>query len=210
MADEPADYWGWVAEGRFDHEWRVYDEHLKPEHTFIDIGAWIGSHSLYAATVAKIVYAAEADPVAFKILDENAKRNPSLKIMRGYGAIADHRGEVTIGSGCLGASTTRKNLAAAGGIGAAVAEHTITVPCETLREFASMDDPLFIKIDIEGMEEEVFKDAAFFHERKPSLLVEFHPWWWANEAETRKDFHRIAEGYKNVMNPATGLYFLEN
>jgi len=53
VVEAPQDYWRWVAEGRYDSEWAVYDRWLKPEHTFIDLGAWVGAHSLYAAGTVK-------------------------------------------------------------------------------------------------------------------------------------------------------------
>lgn len=204
VADEPKDYWGWVSNGNYDREWLVYDMMLKPEHTFIDVGAWIGSHSLYASTVAKGVYALEPDPVAFAILEQNVKGKP-IHICQG--AIAGHIGEITIGSSWLGASTTRMNLNEGGGIGAATPEHTVSVPCTTLRQFVGdmpsgfeikdVNSPLFIKIDVEGAEEEILKDVAFFAEHKPSLLIELHPWWWTNPAETQANLQKVRDLYRH-------------
>lgn len=204
MAPEPSDYWGWIAKGHYDSEWKVYDAYLKPEHTFIDLGAWVGAHSLYASRIAGHVLAIEPDPVAWEILLNNLNGcAPILRMAVGFD------GEVILGSGCLGASTTRKNLAAGGGIGEAA--ETVTVRSISLRNLcADIPDPLFIKIDIEGMEEEVFKDWEFFHERKPAILVELHPWWWENEAETRENFKRVTNEYKTVQQVNVGLYFLEN
>ena len=51
VADEPADFWGWVTEGRYNAEWAILDRFVKPEHTFVDLGAWVGSHSLYASRI---------------------------------------------------------------------------------------------------------------------------------------------------------------
>lgn len=205
VAGEPKDYWGWVADGRFDHEWKTYDAHLKPEHTFIDLGAWVGSHSLYASTIAKEVMAFEPDPVAFEILRENMGHAGFVLVPKAVGI----DGEVTLGSGMLGASTTRRNLAAGGGIGEAT--ETCTAHSITLRKLCeNIPDPLFIKIDVEGSEEEILKDRAFFKERKPTVFIELHPFWWANESETRKDFQLIADGYKSVKEIRSGLLLLEN
>jgi hypothetical protein len=49
VASEPADYWGWITEGRYNREFEVYDRYLKPEHTFVDLGAWVGGHSFTQA-----------------------------------------------------------------------------------------------------------------------------------------------------------------
>lgn len=197
VAPEPADYWGWITEGRYNHEWRVYDAYLKPEHTFIDLGAWVGGHSLYASLIAKRLISVEPDPVAYKILVENLSLlspRPETSVISK--AITGSEGEVTIGSGFLGASTTRLNLNAGGGIGAAVPEHTVQVCSTTLRKLLDeVDGPLFIKMDVEGAEEEILRDVDFFAERKPTLLVELHPFWWRDEQQAWKDFEAVRALY---------------
>lgn len=212
VASEPADYWGWITEGRYDHEWAVYDKHLKPEHTFIDLGAWVGAHSLYASLIAKRIVSVEPDPVAYKILVENLSNlspRPETHVLST--AITGHKGTVRIGSGFLGASTTRINPNAGGGIGAWEEGQQCEVPCETLRELCNqLPDPLFIKMDVEGAEELIFEDVEFFKERKPTLYIEFHPFWWNDEQKVRKHFQRIADNYARVTCPRYNLFVLES
>lgn len=189
VASEPADYWGWIKEGRYDHEWAVYDQHLKPEHTFIDLGAWVGAHSLYAGTIAKGVIAVEPDPVAYPILLTNGV----IAFRQAVGPV----GVVKMGSGWLGASTTRANPLAGSGIGPWAEDQTFETNSETLREFVKeVDGPLFIKCDVEGSEEEILKDDYFFAERKPIMLLELHPFWWKDEAQTWRDFETVKAMYK--------------
>src|SRR6185503_18421711 len=76
VADEPADFWGWVTRGNYNREWQALEDHLRPDHTFVDLGAWVGSHSLFASTIAKRVLAVEPDPVAFDILTKNTDLSP--------------------------------------------------------------------------------------------------------------------------------------
>lgn len=193
VAPEPADYWKWIGEGRYDHEWKIYDEHLKPEHTFVDLGAWVGAHSLYASTIAKKVIAVEPDPVAFELLTRNVM---PLRIPICLAAVTGYEGELKIGSGWLGASTTRANPNAGGGIGAWDENHTCTVPCTTISKFCdNLLDPLFIKMDVEGSEEQIIEDVDFFAERKPTLLIELHPFWWVNPDEARINFERVKDLY---------------
>jgi 23S rRNA U2552 (ribose-2'-O)-methylase RlmE/FtsJ len=127
VEEEPKDYWGWVANGSYDREWAVYDAYLKPEHTFVDLGAWVGSHSMYASTVAKKVIAVEPDPVASKIIVPNLARRSNCTVT--HNAIGGESGQITLGSGFLGASTTRANPNAGGGIGAWEKGHTFDVIC---------------------------------------------------------------------------------
>lgn len=197
VASEPADYWGWIAEGRYDHEWRVYDAHLKPEHTFIDLGAWVGAHSLYASTIAKEVHAVEPDPVAYDILLQNVGTCKNVITFRK--AVVSAAGFVKMGSGLLGASTTRTNPSAGGGIGAWSDDQQFDVFGMTVRDFVPSEVKAFIKIDVEGSEEEILKDVSFFAERKPTLYIELHPFWWKDEAQTWKDFEAIKALYKHAV-----------
>lgn len=193
VAAEPADFWGWVKEGRYDREWQILSRHLTPEHTFLDLGAWVGSHSLYASWIAKRVVAVEPDPVAYGILIRNAAL-AEWPIETFELAITGQAGTVTLGSGLLGASTTRQNPEAGGGIGAWEPGETCEVPAETLRSFVErlkLEDPLFIKMDVEGSEEEIVEDIEFFLARRPTLYLEEHPWWWKEEAKTRERIREI-------------------
>lgn len=209
VAPEPADFWGWVREGRYDSEWNILKDFLRPEHTFIDLGAWVGSHSLFASTIARRVYAVEPDPVAFKILEQNVK---GLPIHICQAAITGFKGTITLGSGLLGASTTRANRNEGGNIGPWEEGQTFDVPCDTLRNFigdlpsgmvdiADCKRKLFIKIDVEGSEEGIMEDFEFFKEHKPTVYLESHPFWWRNPEKTWQDIRRVAALYKRVLNP---------
>lgn len=191
VADEPADFWGWVSQGSYDHEWRELLAHLRPEHTFLDLGAWIGGHSLLASTVARQVLSIEPDPVAFEILKANFKSGQFFRL-----AIMGYEGTVTLGSGALGQSTTRANPKASDVIGPWLPGQQFDVACMTLRDFAAnIPDPLFIKIDVEGAEEQILADEDFFAERKPTLHLETHPFWWSEPAKTWRHIDRIAKLY---------------
>ncbi len=194
VAAEPADFWGWVREGRYDREWQILSHHLTPEHTFLDLGAWVGSHSLYASRIAGRVVAVEPDPVAYAILARNVEL-AEAPIEAHQVAITWHLGTAVLGSGLLGASTTRVNPAAGGGIGAWEPGQICTVPSFTLRFFAELHelkDPLFIKMDVEGSEEDILEDMDFFRERQPILYLEQHPWWWKDEQEVHNRIREIS------------------
>lgn len=198
VAAEPADFWRWVAEGRYNAEWAILKGLLRPEHTFIDLGAWVGSHSLYASTIAKCVVAVEPDPVAHAILLQNLEALPGTHVHRI--AITGHEGTVTLGSAFLGASTTRTNHDAGGGIGAWEDGHQFEIPCQTLRSFFKSEGPAFIKIDVEGSEESILQDIEFFAEHKPTVYLECHPFWWKNEQATWECIRKIGKLYKQTLN----------
>lgn len=196
---EPADFWGWVEEGRYDSEWRALLAHLKPEHTFIDLGAWVGSHSLLASRIAKRVIAVEPDPVAHKILSDNLCQN-GVNALGFEAAVSDKSGRIELSSEALGWSTTRANPAAGGGIGES--KVFITAPSLTISEVIEMakaSDPLFIKMDIEGSEEQVLSDVAFFKQHKPTLYIELHPFWWHDEAKTWRQLAELSAVYNRTL-----------
>lgn len=197
VAPEPADFWGWVANGNYNAEWEILHNHLRPEHTFLDLGAWVGSHSLYASTIASRCIAVEPDPVAFEILKQNAQRIETVCIAVG------NKGKVTLGSGFLGASTTRINPDAGAGIGAWEPGQQFDIESLTLRELVekcAIKDPMFIKIDVEGSEEQIFQDFEFFREHLPTVYLETHPWWWRDEKTTWENIRKIGTLYRNVLN----------
>jgi FkbM family methyltransferase len=201
VGENPSDFWQWVAEGRYDKEWNLIAAYLRPEHTFLDLGAWVGSHSLFASTIAKRVVAVEPDPVAYEILIRNVDLSDSpIEVFRM--AVTGHEGVLTLGSGLLGASTTRLNPNAGGGIGRWEPGQTFEVRSTTLRRFVRdhrLEDPLFIKMDVEGSEEEILDDVEFFWEHKPVLYLEQHPWWWKDETHTRKLIGLVSEHAKVIL-----------
>lgn len=195
VQEEPKDFWGWVKEGRYDKEWRVMDEHLTSEHTFLDLGAWIGSHSLYASRVAKRVVAVEPDPIACSILKKNVDFAPSPIDVLDC-AIIGNPGSVTLGSGLLGASTTRINPEAGGGIGPWEEGQSFTTWGTTIRRLVDklgLTDPLFIKMDVEGSEEDILEDIDFFAKHNPVLYLEQHPWWWKDVSTTQKRIEEVSK-----------------
>jgi FkbM family methyltransferase len=202
VASEPADFWGWVSEGRYDGEWAILNKLLRPEHVFLDLGAWVGSHSLFASTIAQRVVAVEPDPVAFRILQENVALNGNT--IEPVRVAVGNEGTLTLGSGLLGASTTRLNPSAGAGIGAWEPGQQFDIESVTLRRLvgthAIEGGALFIKIDVEGAEEQIFQDFEFFEQHRPTVYLELHPWWWKDEPKAWESIRRVAALYKNVIN----------
>lgn len=59
-----------LAEGWETDTFETVDEYVKGG-VFVDVGAWIGMFSLYAAPMAQWVFALEPDPVARRMLNKN-------------------------------------------------------------------------------------------------------------------------------------------
>lgn len=111
---------------------------------FLDVGAWIGLFTLYAAPSAEWVHAFEPDPVACEMLRRNITMNRITNVTVHEKAVWDHDGTVTLRCNeMLGDSMTGPTRSGEG----------LKVPCvgpDTLRGLASNVD--LVKIDTEGSE----------------------------------------------------------
>ena len=144
--------------------------------SFMDIGAWAGPISLYAAHYASTVYAIEPDPVVYTQLKKNVALNTSI----------EHK--INCYQLAIDCEDSTKKLYARKDYGksstsllARVLDETSSLECDTLtfKSFLkknNIDRVGFIKIDIEGseflalpkMKEELINLG------KPSLLISFH------------------------------------
>lgn len=137
-------FWERFASGRWEPE--ILDrmpELLADGGTFVDVGAWIGPHLLWAlACGADHCVGFEPDPTAYAVLE----RNVSWPITVAQVAIAAHTGTTTIED--AGDSTSRTGC---GGV---------EVPCFTFADATKdIDHISLVKIDIEGAEVEVVPQA---------------------------------------------------
>ena len=79
VADEQPTFWERVAGGRWEPgTLAAIDRLVDRRTTFLDLGAWVGPTTLYAAAVARRVIAVEADPAALDQLQRNLAVNPDL------------------------------------------------------------------------------------------------------------------------------------
>lgn len=156
-------------EGRFyePEELLLMRDHLPEGGTFLDIGANVGNHSLYAGLFCKArkIIPFEPNPLAYRLLILNIVMNDlqghTVFDYVGYGASdVDREG--------FAMTERHKNLGAAK-----------MVPGEgkiaTLRpdDFLHDETPDFIKIDVEGMEMDVLRGLQKTIRRtRPVLLVE--------------------------------------
>lgn len=170
-------HWNYVNNGSWEPEtFKIFKQFLDNNHSYVDMGAWIGSTVLYGCQISKHVYAAEPDVVALESLKNNIKANPELvdKITLYEGCIADRNGIANIaapgGKHALGQSATSLL-------------HTKIVQSKRV-ELITFDgfinkcnivDCNFIKMDIEGSEGTVLPAMKeYIQNIKPVLYVSFH------------------------------------
>lgn len=68
----------------------IFDQYLRPDKNYIDIGAWIGPTVLYAAQKAKTVYAVEPNPASFIALKTNVELNGYNNVVLGNYGLAEN------------------------------------------------------------------------------------------------------------------------
>lgn len=148
-------------------EMALLRDHVKPGATFVDIGANVGNHTLYAAMFldAARIIPVEPNPLALRLLLLNIMLNGVedrvVKTGLGYG-LSDH---AAVG---FGMEARNKNLGAAKML---AGEGDITVVTgDALLEGESVD---FIKLDVEGMEMQALGGLSQTIVRcRPRMLIE--------------------------------------
>jgi FkbM family methyltransferase len=177
---------GWEADS-FD----VLDHFLTKDVIYIDVGAWIGPLVLYASRKCKQAYAIEADSVAYEELCKNIEAN-IFQILTFKQAIYNYDGEIQL-SGNAGDSMTR--------VGAYKTD--FHVPCQTLNTFVIQNDiqnPMFIKMDIENAEEFVLEQIDFFEKYKPILFISLHPQWFKDQVKGMETIRKVGRLYRHRWN----------
>jgi len=159
---EPAfeGFWSRAEAGSWEPEtFRLMDTILTSESRFVDIGAWIGPTTLYAASRGAAVAAYECDPVALQVLRRNVRLNPGLqdRIVIHEHALGEADGFMRLWSEELGNSETsifsdheREGTVRHCGQSVLVGVRDVL---DVFRESGhSACDTALIKIDVEGSE----------------------------------------------------------
>ena len=185
-------WWVNVENGTWEpYTYDIFDRFLTPETTYFDVGAWIGPTVLYAAHTCKQCYAFEPDPRAYSDLIANVNANSFLNIQTFNEAVMDYDGKVVLGNDHnLGDSGTRLRQVT----------NQFWVPCHTLNTLVSnlnASSPLFIKMDVEGAEEFIFKSVDFFQEWKPTIYVSLHKTFFADEKLAMETIRKVGRLYKH-------------
>lgn len=181
----PHPFWSGVADGRWEPDtFRLFDRVLLPDWRFVDIGAWIGPTTLYAARKVARVDAYECDPVALRALRRNIGANPDLagRITPYEHAIGEEDGFMRLYSAALGNSET--SIYASHQRGAEMRELRESVLAGVRdvravfrdRGYAACDQT-FVKMDVEGAEFRILPRLAdVVADSRCVWCVSFHEW----------------------------------
>ncbi len=168
-------FWAKVTRGTWESDtFAIFDRFLDRQHSYIDIGAWIGPTLLYGCQLAKAAYGLEPDPIAYAELERNVRLNdPLTHNIRLFNAcIAPQSGEVALGSRGGGGDSTSSLLFGA-------KKTHWTVKAFSFDEFARQIDAAecnFIKMDIEGGEYRILPTmVGYLRSQRPTLHLSLHP-----------------------------------
>jgi FkbM family methyltransferase len=169
--------------GLYDYnEMNFLLHYLRPEDSFLDVGANIGAYTLLAASIIRsgFVYSVEVLPKNYDRLQENIQLN-HLKQVKTYStAISDQTGKILINL------CDRDSMAF---ITQTEGEHTISVATDTLDRLLAeelIDNLMLAKMDIEGAELLALQGAT-------SLLKRQRPPVWILEINSTMRHLKITE-----------------
>lgn len=193
LVDEPhtAGYQFWDDWENAEWEQRtldIVDEFVTPGSTVVDIGAWIGPVSLWAAHRGARVIAIEPDKVALHHLQANVKANAasvsgSIEVVAG--AISDHTGSCFVVPHPEGWGSSMTRLSAQPLPNC----ESQMVSCWTLPQLFEeyhVENCSLVKMDIEGGEGLILEHVApFLAELEIPLWVAMHEGWWIRQVDRK-------------------------
>ena len=196
-----ANFWAQLQLGIWEPEtFKIFDVFLDKNHSYVDLGSWIGPTVLYGCQNAKFCYAIEPDPVAFKNLKNNIELNHQLchRIKLSDQCLTDFSGTTYL---------TPKNKEFGDSISSMMFKKSSSskeVKGITFEEFVlenSIEDCNFIKMDIEGAEFTVLPTMKKFLEKeKPTIHLSLHPPLIENPHEALKKIDEIISKYDYIYN----------
>lgn len=203
--DEYGPFWQRVSARDWEPDsFAVLDHFLTATSTFLDVGAWIGPLTLYAARLAGACHAIEPDERARACLAANISVNPDLmdRITIHPVAIAE-----SAGPGRLGSVTSRVGGDSMSSLLYSDAPATWPVDCVTLEDFVGILGPDavrldLVKLDIEGTEVEVLSGSRHYLQRnRPPLFVSVHARFWADPLPRLERLLDVLSCYHELLTP---------
>jgi FkbM family methyltransferase len=168
-------FWRLVSTGTWEPQtYAAFRQFIDKEHSYIDMGSWIGPTLLYGSRLAKAAYGIEPDPIAFEELKGNLALNGELgaNVKLFNICIAASSGDTVFGSRTEGGDSTSSLLFTAG-------KTVWTVKALTFADFIRQNDIRdcnFVKMDIEGGEFIVLPGMLeYLRQNRPTLLLSLHP-----------------------------------
>jgi FkbM family methyltransferase len=172
----------------------VLERFLSKDHSYIDIGAWVGSTTLFASKLAKKCYSYEPDPKAFEYLSKNISANPDVSNVEIFNmAVSAKSGKIKIGTKTEAGDSMSSSL---------WTEGSYEVDAISIKDIIlnnNISDCNFIKIDIEGGEVDVLPAAYdVVKYTMPTIYLSLHTPWFENKKYYFDSIFQILKLYKNI------------
>jgi FkbM family methyltransferase len=174
-AERTGGYWRAVTQGAWEpRTFPIFERFIDREHSYIDLGAYVGVTLLYGCQLARRAYGVEADPIAFPELRSNVEANRPLtdNVQVTQVCIAPRSGVVAFGNCGEGGDTTSSVLFGN-------RRTHWTVPALSFEDFIrrhGIDDCNFIKMDIEGGEYALLPTMLpYLRAQRPTVHLSLHP-----------------------------------
>jgi FkbM family methyltransferase len=208
-------YWAYVHHGQWEPQtFALLQTFVHPGAVVVDIGAWIGPTTLFAAIHAKHVLAFEPDPEAFAMLQANVAANPTLaqRISLSKACISTTDGPVRMGSHSseTGGDGASSMLYADSSVGWEVEG----VRLETALDRAGIAQVDVLKMDVEGAESMLVPALAdHLLRNQPTLMLSMHPHFMAEPVDDTRAIADVLAGYPHLytaeMMPITVDYLYD-
>lgn len=172
---ENAAFWSSYDRGIWEPEtFSVFKRFIDKQHSYIDIGAWIGPTLLLGCQLAKRTYGIEPDPVAYAELADNISYNRPLtnNVELFNMCITPVSGKVSFGSRGAGGDSMSSLLFS----GEKTSWVVDGINFQEWIEQNELNDCSFIKMDIEGGEYNVLPTMrTYLRKHRPTLYLSLHP-----------------------------------
>eukprot|EP00996_Jenningsia_fusiforme_P001879 NODE_2734_length_1132_cov_28.462604_g2511_i0.p1 GENE.NODE_2734_length_1132_cov_28.462604_g2511_i0~~NODE_2734_length_1132_cov_28.462604_g2511_i0.p1 ORF type:complete len:342 (+),score=55.83 NODE_2734_length_1132_cov_28.462604_g2511_i0:53-1078(+) len=154
---------------------RIIKEFVTRTTSYIDVGAWVGPMTLFAASQSRMdVYSFEPDPDAYAALKTNVRLNPNLvqRVHAYHRCVADTPGKRELFGDVLGSSKTS--------LYTPNATSHFSINCIMLPELCvaqHIRPPYFVKMDCEGCEQMLlpsWQRFLQFRHRRIVLFISMH------------------------------------
>lgn len=199
---ERASYWQSIERGEWEPaSFDVLDMYIVPGKIFIDIGAWVGALTIYAAKKGAKCYAIEADNKAVMELINSITENDFMEQVNFFPlAISDKSGTTEINSMTLdGLGNNESSLIDRGTIGQHHKVLCMTLPDFINRQNINPANICLIKIDTEGSEVLIIPGAIdWLKKYKPTIYISFHPAWFPDLQQAIEIFTNLFSIYNFI------------
>jgi FkbM family methyltransferase len=191
----------------------VFDKLLDKNKIFIDIGAWIGTTSMYGSRKSKYVYSVDADKNAIRDMSLNMKNNCDNNYTIINKAIYNIETEIKFGKNLFLNDSKMNDSTSQIYDESQVSDEYYTVPTITPQGIIdyyniNTDEISLIKVDIEGGEEYIINELYNIHKKyNIPLYLSFHYSWWKNANLNRFIFLTENQKIMIIQNPFVSILF---